>query len=143
VAAFAIVAMMCLTCADIVLRLFGYPIAGTYELIGFLGSFAISFSLAYTSVEKGHIAVDIIFRRLPFRVQYVLEAIVEATGLLIFIIAAWQCVLYGLDLKSHQEVSMTLAIPIYPVVFGISLGCAFLCLVLAFNLIKAVRRIMK
>jgi TRAP-type C4-dicarboxylate transport system permease small subunit len=143
VAAFAIISMMCLTCADIVLRLFGYPISGTYEIVGFLGAVAISFSLAYTSMEKGHIAVDILFRRLPFRVQYILEVIVEAVSLLIFIMVAWRCAVYGFDLKQHQEVSMTLGFPVYPVVLGISLGCVFLCLVLTFNLIKAVRRIMK
>jgi TRAP-type C4-dicarboxylate transport system permease small subunit len=99
--------------------------------------------MAYTSMEKGHIAVDIFFRRLPFRVQYILEAVTESLGLFIFIIAAWQCTVYGLHLKNHQEVSLTLAIPIYPVALGIALGCALLCLVLAFNLIRALRRVLK
>ena len=143
VAALSIMAMMCLVCADIALRLFGHPIPGTYEIVGFLGSFAISFSLAYTSMEKGHIAVDIFFQRLPFRFQYVLEGVVETLSLFIFIIATWQCAVYALDLKKHQEVSLTIAIPVYPVVLGISFGCALLCLVLLFNLLKAVRRIAK
>jgi len=143
VAALAIMSMMCLICADIVLRLFNHPIPGTYEIVGFLGSFVISFSLAYTSMEKGHIAVDIFFQRLPFRAQYILEGVVEALNLFIFIIATWQCAVYAFDLKKHEEVSLTIGIPIYPVVLGISLGCALLCLVILFNLIKAVRRIVK
>ena len=143
VAALAIMSMMCLTCADIVLRLFGRPIPGTYEIVGFLGSFAISFSLAYTSMEKGHIAVDIFFQRFPFRIQYILEGVVETLNLFIFSIATWQCAVYGFEMKKHQDVSLTIGIPVYPVVLGISLGCALLCLVLLFNLIKAVRRIAK
>jgi TRAP-type C4-dicarboxylate transport system permease small subunit len=143
VAALAIISMMCLTCADIVLRFFGHPIAGTYEIVGFLATFTISFSLAHTSMEKGHIAVEILFQRLPFRVQYILEGVVEVLSLFVFIIATWQCAVYGFDLKNNQDVSATLAIPVYPVVLGIALGCASLCLVITFNLVKAVRRIVK
>jgi TRAP-type C4-dicarboxylate transport system permease small subunit len=68
---------------------------------------------------------------------------VEALSLFVFIIATWQCAVYGLDLKKYQEVSLTLAIPLYPVALGIAFGCGLLCLVLLFNLIKAVRRIVK
>jgi TRAP-type C4-dicarboxylate transport system permease small subunit len=143
VSALAIMLMMCLICADIVLRFFGHPIPGTYEIVGFLGSFTISFSLAYTSMEKGHIAVDIFFRRLPFRAQYTLEGMVEALNLFIFAVATWQCAAYGLDLQRHHEVSMTIGLPVYPVVLGISLGCALLCLALLFNLVKAIRRMAK
>ena len=57
VAGTAIVAMMLLTCADVVLRYFRRPIPGTYELVCFLGAAAVAFAMAYTSVEKGHVSV--------------------------------------------------------------------------------------
>ena len=56
----AIVVMMLLTCADVVFRLLRQPIPGTYEMVGFLGTIVASFALAYTSLEKGHIAVEIL-----------------------------------------------------------------------------------
>ena len=46
VSAAAIVAMMTLTCADVVLRWFRHPIKGTYELVSFLGAIAVSFAIA-------------------------------------------------------------------------------------------------
>ena len=58
IAAGAVIAMMLLTSADVILRLFRRPITGAYEIVGLLGAIVISFSLAYTSVEKGHIAVE-------------------------------------------------------------------------------------
>jgi len=63
----AVIAMMLLSTADVVLRLFGKPIPGTYELVGFLGTVVVSFALAFTSIEKGHIAVEILVEKLPQR----------------------------------------------------------------------------
>ncbi|MDD4358053.1 MAG: TRAP transporter small permease, partial [Smithellaceae bacterium] len=52
----AVIAMMLLSVTDVVLRMFGKPIPGTYEQVGFLGAIVVSFALAFTSMEKGHIA---------------------------------------------------------------------------------------
>jgi len=35
-AGMALVAMTALTCIDVILRLFGHPILGTYEIVGLL-----------------------------------------------------------------------------------------------------------
>jgi TRAP-type C4-dicarboxylate transport system permease small subunit len=135
--------MMLLTCGDVVLRLFGHPIPGTYELVGFLGAIIISFAMAYTSVEKSHIAVDIFFQRLPRKLQTVLEGLIYLISLVLFAIITWQCQIYALDLKQSGEISLTLGIPVYPVVVGIAIGCGFLCLVLLFDVVKSARRVFK
>ncbi|PKL15498.1 MAG: C4-dicarboxylate ABC transporter permease, partial [Spirochaetae bacterium HGW-Spirochaetae-5] len=57
IACVAIIIMMLLSVADVVLRLFGKPIPGAYELVGVLGTIVVSFALGFTSLEKGHIAV--------------------------------------------------------------------------------------
>ncbi len=80
----AVVVMMLLTCADVILRLFRRPIPGTYEIIGFLGTVIISFSLAYTSLEKGHIAVELLVEKLPRRVQAGVEAVTSLIGAALF-----------------------------------------------------------
>ena len=69
VAGTAIVAMMLLTCADVVLRYFRRPIPGTYELVCFLGAVAVSFAMAHTSIEKGHVSVSFIVSLFPSRLQ--------------------------------------------------------------------------
>lgn len=136
VASASVIAMMFLTCADVILRYFRCPIPGTYEMVGLLGSIFVSFSLAKTSLDNGHIAVDFFFQKFP----PALQKFIESTNILICIILfgfiTWYSFFYSLDLKRTGEVSMTLQIPVYPFVLGISLGCAMLCIILILKLTK-------
>ena len=141
VAAIAIVAMMSLTCADVVLRLFRKPVPGTYEIVSFLGAVAVSFAIAHTSAEKGHVAVNLIVRVLPKRVQGIIESIVSISGIILFALIAWQSVLYGMDCQRTGEVSLTLQLPFYPVIYGVALGAAAVCLVLLVDLVNAIARL--
>src|SRR5512133_2890247 len=136
----AVVAMMLLSTADVVLRLFGKPIPGTYELVGFLGTVVVSFALAFTSMEKGHIAVEILVEKLPQRAQLAIEAFCNLIGALLFGVIAYQAVLYAVDIKKSGEVSLTLQMPPYPFIFGIAAGCALLCLLLVADFLKSLRR---
>jgi TRAP-type C4-dicarboxylate transport system permease small subunit len=135
----AVMAMMLLTCADIVLRLMRWPITGTYELMGFLAALFVSFALAQTSVDKGHIAVDFLVMRLSPRTQRIVDAVNDAVCIVLFAMVTWQCVIYAAELKASGEVSMTLQLPVFPVVYGIGAGCAVLCLVLAARVLDNLR----
>ncbi|MEJ2658681.1 MAG: TRAP transporter small permease subunit, partial [Desulfobacterales bacterium] len=73
IAGAAIVAMMFLTCADVILRYFRKPIPGTYELVCFLGAVAVSFAMAHTSIEKGHVSVSFVVSLFPSRIQRFIE----------------------------------------------------------------------
>jgi TRAP-type C4-dicarboxylate transport system permease small subunit len=94
-----VIAMMLLSAADVILRLFGKPIPGTYEWVGFLGTFIVSFVLAFTSMGKGHIAVEILVGRLPQRLQLDIEAFCNMMGALLFGVITHQAVLYALDFR--------------------------------------------
>ena len=130
-AGLALVAMMLLTVVDVILRSFRHPVPGTYEMVGLLGSVVISFSLAYTSVEKGHIAVEVLVRRFSRKLQALISAGNALVAVLLFAVITWRCIVYGLALLEKGEVSLTLEIPIYPFVFGVAVGCGMLCPVLA------------
>ena len=136
----AVVAMMALTVFDVILRFFRYPIPGVYDVVGLLGAVIISFSLAYTSIEKGHIAVELVIQKLPERSQAIVDVIAHFFSILFFLTAAWQCTNYGMDLMKSGEVSMTIRVPIYPFVFGTAVGCLLLTLVLAVEFIRLLRR---
>ncbi len=136
----AVVFMMLLSTADVFLRLLGKPIPGTYELVGFLGAVVVSFALAFTSMEKGHIAVELLVERLSQRAQLGIEAFCNLIGALLFASIAWQAFLYALDIRKSGEVSPTLQMPSYPFIFGIAIGCALLCLLLITDGIKSLRR---
>ncbi len=136
----AVIAIMTLTVLDVILRFFRYPIPGVYDMVGLLGAVIISFSLAYTSVEKGHIAVDLVIQKLPERSQAVIDVITHFFSILFFLTAAWQCICYGMDIMSSGEVSMTIRVPIYPFVFGTAVGCLLLTLILTVEFIKSLKR---
>ncbi len=139
VAAAAVMLMMMLTCADVVLRLFRRPIPGTYELVGFLGAVFVSLSLAQTALDRGHIAVDFLLRKLSPRVQQTVEAVNAAVCACLFLLICHEAAGYAAGLREAGEVSMTLQVPLYPIVYGISTGCALLGLVLALQCVQALK----
>ncbi len=130
VAALAVVAMMLLTAADVFLRLLRHPIPGTYEMVGFLGAVAASFSLGYTSLEKGHIAVDFLMQKMPEGTRIFFTGLNSIVAAVFFAVVSWQAVVYALSLQRAGEVSLTLQMPTYPFVLGLAVGCAILTLVL-------------
>ncbi|MCJ7833659.1 MAG: TRAP transporter small permease [Deltaproteobacteria bacterium] len=140
IACAAVVVMMLLSTADVILRLFNKPIPGAYEIIGFLGTVIVSFALAFTSLEKGHIAVEILVEKLPERLQSAIESFNNLLGALFFGLISFQAVVYAIDIKRSGEVSLTIQMPIYPFIFGIAVGCGLLALLLMADLIKSLKR---
>jgi TRAP-type C4-dicarboxylate transport system permease small subunit len=138
-AAATLVFMMLLTVADVFGRLFKAPIPGTYEIVGFTGASVIAFALPYTSVMKGHIAVEILVQGLPWLARVVINAANALVSMALFGVISWQCVRFAQGIKASGEVSLTLQVPLYPFVYGISAGCALLSLVLLVEFIRQLR----
>lgn len=136
----AVIVMMLLSATDVVLRRFGKPIPGAYELVGFLGTIVVSFALAFTSMEKGHIAVELLVEKLPQRAQLTIESFCSLMGALLFGMLSYKAIRYALDIKESGEVSSTLQMPIYPFIFGMSVGFSLLFLLLIADFIKSLQR---
>ena len=108
IAGAAIVGMMLLTCADVVLRYFRKPIPGTYELVCFMGAVAVAFAMAHTSVQKGHVAVSLVVRLLPKRVQGLIDTVTGCFGFIFFALIAWRSVLYANSLSDTSPEALRL-----------------------------------
>lgn len=130
VAGWSLVGMTALTCADVILRIFRHPILGTYEIVGFLGAIVASFAMAHTTILRGHVAVELLVMRLPHKVQVVIYLIIHVLSIALFALIAYESILFGNDLRLANEVSLTLQIPFFPVLFGISFASMVVCLVL-------------
>jgi len=141
IAAGAIIVMMLLTTADVILRIFRHPIPGTYEIVGLLSAVVVSFSLAYTTVEKGQISVEFLIQKFPKKVQSLFSAVNDLLCLFFFGLLTWQIILLAIDLKQNGEVSMTIQMPIYPYAFGIAIGCGLLSLTLLHDFLKSAARV--
>lgn len=140
IAGAAIMAMMLLTCADVVLRYFRMPIPGTYELVCFFGALAVGFAMAHTSVQEGHVAVSVITQLLPSRAQDCVDAVTGVFSLIFFALVGWQSFRYAGQLHASGEVSLTLQLPFYPFVYGIGLSAWAVCLVLLARVLDKLRK---
>ncbi len=61
--------MMLITVADVILRFFGKPITGTYELVFLAGAVVIGCAIPQTSWQGGHVNVDFVLEYLPRMVK--------------------------------------------------------------------------
>lgn len=128
-AGLALVCMMLLVVFNAVKRLYSDPIAGTVELVSWLGAITAVFSLGYAQLHRGHVYIDLLVNKLPNRSQKIIHSFMNVLSMGFFLIAAWQIVSYGLDLMNSGVVSETIQVAFYPLVILCSVG--FFSLVMA------------
>jgi len=129
--------MMMLTVADVVLRLFGAAIVGTYELVAISGAIVVGFAVPQTSWENGHVCVDFLIENRSEAVRKTVFFITRLLGICLFALLAYYLFLKAVHLQKTGEVSLTLHIPFYPAAFGLS----FCFLVECFTLIASTSKI--
>lgn len=117
-------AIMTMTLADVIMRHFGYPIVGSFEIISFLGAIVVGFAVPYTSLMRGHIYVDFLVNRFSDDRKAVMHVITRIMGIFLFFILSWFFFSMAWDLFSKGEVSTTFKLPFYPIAAG--LGCSFI-----------------
>ena len=143
VAAVAVVVMMSVTALDVVMRFFRISLPGAYDVISLLGAVVVAFALTYTSIQRGHIAVDFVYQKVPERYRPFLDIFNEFAGCVFFALLAWQCFVYAAAFRSAGEVSLTIQMPVYPFVAGIGLNCVLLSMYLLLHLVRAFKGVMK
>jgi TRAP-type C4-dicarboxylate transport system permease small subunit len=124
VAGIALTGVMLLIGSDIVGRLFGFPVPGTYEIVSLAGGCIIGLALPATSRAKGHVAADILLARLPKKSRRFLTVATRLIGTGLCLVAAYGMVSMGFRLKESGEVTAELSLPFYYTTFAI--GGAFL-----------------
>jgi TRAP-type C4-dicarboxylate transport system permease small subunit len=134
----ALTCLMFLTTADVIGRIFGHPIIGTYELVGLGGAIVIGFAMPITSWVHGHISVEALCERWPKPVQIVAHIITRLVGIVLFVFIGWNLYKLGSDLRIANEVTLTRHIAFYPVAYGLAFCCLGQVLVLVVETLKSV-----
>lgn len=137
----AILLMMLITCIDVVLRLFRYALPGTFELVGFCSAITISFALAHTTIQKGHISVDFIVKLFPKKLQTLIEIITTLLCLYFYSFICYQSFIYANSQRLSETVSLTLQFPFYYIIYGIGVSIFIVCFILIVETIKNIKRI--
>jgi TRAP-type C4-dicarboxylate transport system permease small subunit len=132
----ALVALTAVIYANVLFRLFRKPFEGAVEIIPFLSSLVISFAIANTTIQRGHIALDVVVSKLPIRIQKVIAGIVNLLGMGIFALMCYFTALSATNKWLNGEVTQGLEIPNYPIVYGISFSCFVVFLVLLIDVLE-------
>ncbi len=139
VAGVSLTLVMGLTVADVILRILGRPIVGAFELAAFLGAIAIGFSIPFTSWVRGHIFVDFLILKFSLKARKGIHIFTRLIGLGLFGLIGWNLMKMGADLQRSGEVSPTLHVPFYPVVYGIGMVCLIQVLVMIADILKVLK----
>ena len=124
VAGIALTAVMLLIGSDIVGRIFGRPIPGTYEIVSLAGGLILGLALPATSRVKGHVSADLLLEKLTGKPKLILVVFTRLIGILTFLLSGYGMIMMGIRLKSSGEVTAVLALPFYYAAYAI--GGAFL-----------------
>jgi TRAP-type C4-dicarboxylate transport system permease small subunit len=73
--------------------------------------------------------------------QGAIESLISCLGIILFGLIAWQSVVYGMQCQASGEVSLTLQLPFYPVIYGVAFGAACVCLVLLVDFVDALANV--
>lgn len=119
----ALIGVMLLIGADIVGRIFGHPVPGTYEIVSIAGGLIIGLALPATSKAKGHVSTDFLLEKISARSRLALTVGTRIIGIFIFVLAGWGMVVMGVRLKTSGEVTAVLALPFFYAAYAI--GGAF------------------
>lgn len=136
--------MMTMTMVDVVLRKFtNMTIIGAGEITEIMMASVVFCSLAQCQVDEGHIRIDLIMRKAGPKVQAMVDVMTQFLCFGIFCLVTWGTFKHGIEIMEWEEVSIDLAIPIYPFVFITVIGSAMLALILLYKTIVALDEALK
>ncbi|MBP2076048.1 TRAP transporter small permease [Oceanobacillus polygoni] len=114
VAQVVLIIMVFLVTADVLGRwLFSQPITGAVELTELGLSMVIFLSIAYTHLKEEHISIDFLVERLPEKVQWIVEALINLIIMVLMVLMALSLFWYAERLFTSGTVTGDLGLPIY------------------------------
>ncbi len=133
----SVLAMIAVTCLDVILRLpfIGRSLTGAYDITKMAGALSLAAALPYTTACKGHIAIEYFALKLRPRGRRILDVGIDLLGMALFAFLAWRTVLYGVEMLRSGQVSQTLQCPIFWLPWAIGVCCGMVVLVLGHHLL--------
>ncbi|MEO0248382.1 MAG: TRAP transporter small permease [candidate division WOR-3 bacterium] len=136
VAGVSLTFIILLTVCDVLLRAFGHPILGVYEIVAMAGGVVIGFVAPYTSWIRGHIFMDFVLQKLSPRMRKTFNVITRCVGIGLFLMISWNVMKIAANFYDVREVSNTLQIPLYPIAGGVAFCFFVLSVVLFCDILK-------
>ena len=135
----SLLGILIITVIDILgIKLINKPVPGGIEIVGYLGAITISFSLPYIQYRGENIYVDFFIRKFSRNLKKFISILTSLLGITLFVLLSWQSYYFGVVLKNTKEISPTLRIPFYPIVYGIALCSLGVGVVLFYQTVKSI-----
>lgn len=135
--------MVAVICSDVLLRVAGYPVKGSYDVVRICGVISMACALPLTTAMKGHIAIEYFFRKLNRRGRLIVDSVMRVLSIAAFACATMGCITYGQRLLATGEVTATVEIPIFWVPWVMAAAFAVTTVVVVFHLLYPGRNMMK
>jgi len=138
-----IILMAAITCSDVLMRLFGHPIVGIFDLVRIAGAVSMAAALPYTTAVKGHVAIEYFFQKLGRKGRVIVDSLSRLTSISFFIVLTFEAVRYGIKLRGTGEVTPTLQLSLFWVPWFIALCTGVMVLVIFHNLLHPGKGLIK
>ncbi len=136
-ACISLLVLMLITFFDVMGRyFFNSPLTYSVELIELGMGLTIFFGLAITTLNRGHITVDLISASLPLRYQIILMTLSSVAGVVFIGLMAWRLWDRAVKFMSDGLATQILFLPVHPVVFIMSVSAGFSTLIAIYLLIR-------
>jgi TRAP-type C4-dicarboxylate transport system permease small subunit len=135
--------MMLFVCTDVILRYFGHAVLGSNDIVSLLLVIIITFALAHTYALRRHTRITFVISRLRPRMRAIIAAVTNSICIYIFILLIWQCCAFANRLKQSGEVSMTLGLPLHPLLYCMAAGFCLICIVIFMDLAKSILKVVE
>jgi TRAP-type C4-dicarboxylate transport system permease small subunit len=136
IAGIALTVMMLLTVIDVAFRAGGYPFVGAYEIVSLLFAIVIGFGIPQVSLDKGNVMMEFLLERFSQRGRNVMNTATRVLCLILFAFIGYNLFIVGAGYHATGEVSPTIKIPFYPVVYGVGVCCLLECFVFIFDIVR-------
>ncbi len=130
----ALISIMLIAAVNMLFRPFGYPLTGSFELMGYGSAIITGLGLGFSYQQKSHIAVDILFKKFPQRVRLVLSLLGKIACVAFFFLVSKKMLSMAFSFKESGELSETLRLPFYPITIAVAFGLLVLCLNIVYSI---------
>ena len=118
---------------------FNSPIPGHVEIVELMMVGIVFLGLAYTQLKDGNIRMQILEKRFfSGRAFHLAEATILLLSLFVFAMITWASYETALEAYDYGDVTSYILWPTWPFRMCIPLGCFFLCLRLAMQLVQRI-----
>ena len=136
-AAFILFCLMILTFVDVVGRDgFNMPLPGGFEITELLMAALIFTALPVVTWREEHVVIDLLDHLVPATIARYRHALVNLVSGVALAVLTWQTWKSAVELHSYNEITEYLQIPVWPVIYLISVMSGMATVAVAFNVVR-------